>query len=576
MDWMYLFYFSLALLIFFGARSAGKGAWNEEYTSLKQTRALQGITALGIALHHMAQKTCAPWLPRGLIVNGLNVFLSMGYMLVAVFLFCSGLGLYKSYKTKPDYLKGFFRRRILPVVVAFYLSEWLYTVIRLLSGERMDLTKVLWYLSGLHMANVNSWYAIVIPFFYLAFWAAFRFCKKEGLAIFWVFLFTLAYTVLGSLIDHQDDWWMRGEWWYNSIILFPLGLLFAKYEEKITRFFRKGYWIWLILSFAAIFALYQLTQYMQANGIGYYGEWGINMLKVPHRLMSAASEWLVSIAYVLFCFLLMMKVKLGNRALAGLGAITLEFYLIHGLFVDLFGYSFLDSGRSILYIKSVPLYIAAVLAASIPASLLFRFLRKNILRWMNEMRMSGDEKAALKRKRLKESRARKEAVVSRTRIIRRLFFPLLFVLMIVGMFLLRPNGLDRTYGHIRVTPPEGYTLSFSDSRYATWKFTGEGKKPGNIVFDGGIRGEHAQGFASAEAVLRDCDWMTELEIYTNPQGIRMARGYSTKFSDYRERRYYVESDDGVFLLSMIEDPRYFNEEDCEEVMQQTADTLRRK
>ena len=43
MDWMYLFYFALALLLFFGAEGAGKGAWNEEYTSLKQTRALQGM-----------------------------------------------------------------------------------------------------------------------------------------------------------------------------------------------------------------------------------------------------------------------------------------------------------------------------------------------------------------------------------------------------------------------------------------------------------------------------------------------------------------------------------------------------
>ena len=576
MDWMYLFYFSLALLFFFGASSAGKGAWNEEYTSLKQTKALQGITALGIALHHMAQKTCASWLPRAQIVNGLNVFLSMGYMFVAVFLFCSGLGLYKSYKTKPDYLKGFFRRRILPVIIAFYLSEWLYTAIRLLTGERMDLTKVLWYLSGLHMANENSWYAIVIPFFYLVFWAAFRFCRKEGLAIFWVFLFAFFYTVLGTLVDQQNTWWMRGEWWYNSIILFPLGLLFAKCEEKITKFFKKGYWIWLIVSFAAIFALFRLTQYMQANGIGYYGEWGGNMLKVPHRLLSAASEWLVSIAYVSFCFLLMMKVKLGNRAIAGLGAITLEFYLIHGLFVELFGYGFLDSGRRILYIRSLPLYIVAVLAASVPASLLFRFFCRRILRWIDEMRLSEDEKAALRRQRLKESRTRKETIASKTRIIRNLFFPALFVLLVIGMFLLSSNSPNRTYGHIQVTPPEGYTLTYSDSRYATWKYTGEGKKPGNIVFDEGIRGDHAQGFASVEDVLRDCDWMTELEIYTNPQGIRMARGFSTKFSDYKERRYYIESDDGVFLLCMIEDPRYYDPEDCEEAMQQTADAIRRK
>ena len=118
MDWMYLFYFLLALLFFFGAKSTGR-EWNEEYTSLKQTKMLQGIAALGIALHHMGQKTCAPWHPSMYTVHGLDVFVPIGYMLVGLFLFCSGLGLYRSLKSKPDYLKGFFRRRILPIIIAY-------------------------------------------------------------------------------------------------------------------------------------------------------------------------------------------------------------------------------------------------------------------------------------------------------------------------------------------------------------------------------------------------------------------------------------------------------------------------
>ena len=36
-------------------------------------------------------------------------------------------------------------------------------------GERMRAATVLWYLSGLHMANANAWYAVAITFFYLAF-----------------------------------------------------------------------------------------------------------------------------------------------------------------------------------------------------------------------------------------------------------------------------------------------------------------------------------------------------------------------------------------------------------------------
>ena len=373
MDWIYLVYFSLGLLLFFGAESAGKGKWNEDYTSRGQTKILQGIMTMGIVLHHLSQKTCAPWHPQKTIVHGLDPFIPLGYLFVSVFLFCSGLGLYKSYRSKPDYLKGFARRRILPIVAAFYLSEILYTAVRLLMGEKMDAVTILWYLSGLHMANFNAWYVIVIPFFYLAFWAAFRFCRKEGTAIAWVFLFTLGYTVLGACIDHQNDWWMRGEWWYNSIILFPVGLLFGKHEEKVTRFLKQGYRIWLVLAFAGAFLMFHLSEYMNNHGWGYYAYWNETM-KIPYRLMSCGLQWLAAFTFVAFCFLLMMKVRLGNRALAWLGGFTLEVYLVHGIFTELFGYNFLDLADPVYYIRNVPLYLCTVLACTVPAALLFRLV----------------------------------------------------------------------------------------------------------------------------------------------------------------------------------------------------------
>ena len=393
MDWICLVYFLLGALIFTGAKWFPRREWNEEATSLKQTRTLQGITALGIALHHMAQKTCAPWHPAKYNVDGLNFFIPMGYMFVAIFLFCSGLGLYRSVKTKPDYLKTFFRRRVIPMVIAFYLSEFIYTGVRLLMGEHMDYVRILWYLSGLHMANWNSWYLIVIPFFYLAFWAAFRFFRRDWVSISFVFLFTLAYTVLGAMIDHQNDWWMRGEWWYNSIILFPLGIAAGKFGTKLKAFFRKGYWFWLALSLAATIGLYLLSEYLLNHGWGYYGEWG-DPLKVLHRLMSAAAQWTVCIAFVAFWFLLMMKVKLGNKVLAWLGGVTLEFYLMHGIFVELFGYNFLDISKSIVYIKSVPLFIAAVLGCAVPTTLLFRLLWKKVTVLLTGSGKSKAENAA--------------------------------------------------------------------------------------------------------------------------------------------------------------------------------------
>ena len=576
MDWMYLFYFSLALLFFFGARSTGRG-WNEEYTSLKQTKMLQGIAALGIALHHMAQKTCAPWHPSVYAVHGLDFFVPIGYMLVGLFLFCSGLGLYRSLKSKPDYLKGFFRRRILPIIIAFYLSEFIYTGIRLLMGEKMNLTTVLWYLSGLHMANFNAWYVVVIPFFYLAFWAAFRFCKREGTAIAWVFLFTLAYTVAGALIDHQDDWWMRGEWWYNSIILFPLGLLFGKFEKQVTGFFKKGYWFWLLFFFVGIFLVFQQSEWLVNGPWGYYGEWG-DRLKVQHRLMSAGIQWVSAFFFTVFCFLLMMKVRLGNKALAWLGGMTLEFYLMHGIFVELFGYNFLDISRSIVYIKKVPLFIVAVLACSIPASLLFRL----ILRKLTGLtaKGSGQEKKKtktslasflrnlkIKRENLKEKHGRliTYLVIGIT------------VLLMLGMYLFLSSGTGneriRVMNGMELTIPDNYVRGYTDDRYVIWKYEGTDIKPANLILDAEIRDGKARHFKTVEEVLAECDWMTDVEIYVNPNGVNMLRGF-TEYDGSMERRYYIESDVAVMLLCMKEDERYYSKEDCEAMMLQVADSVR--
>ncbi len=371
MDWMYLVYFLLAAALFSGCRAYGRGEWNEEYTSLGQSKVLQGALVLGVALHHMAQKSCAPWHKPAYIVHGLDFFVPIGYLFVSAFFFCSGLGLYKSLKTKPNYLNGFIRKRILPLVAAFYLSEFICLAVRLLIGQKMDALTVLWYASGLHMANENSWYLIAIPFFYLAFYFAFRFCRREGFAIFWVFVFTLAYTVFGTSLNHQSDWWMRGEWWYNSVLLFPLGLLFGKHEAKTTAFFKKAYWLLLPVSFAGIFLSNRLFGMVEGKW-GYYNEW--DSLMIVHRLATAASQWLVCIFFTAFLLLLMLKVRFGNRVLRWLGAMTLSFYLMHGIFVEMFGYNFLEVAPSITYIRNVPLYMLAVLCCSVPAALLFNWL----------------------------------------------------------------------------------------------------------------------------------------------------------------------------------------------------------
>ena len=573
MDWMYLVYFLLALLVFWGAKCAGKKEWNEEYTSLKQTKILQGITALFIALHHMGQKTCASWQPIRYQVHGLDVFIPLGYLFVGVFFFCSGLGLYRSLHSKQDYLKGFVRRRIMPIVIAYYLSELIYTVIRLLMGQKMDIREMLWYLSGLHMANSNAWYVVVIPFFYLAFWAAFRFCKREGTAIFLVFLFTLGYTVLGTSIDHQNDWWMQGEWWYNSIILFPMGLLFGKHEKRVTAVLKKGYLFWLLLFFAGVFLTFRQSEWFNAHYWSYYSYWG--PMKIPRRLVCVGFQWLAAFFYTAFCFVFMLKARLGNKALAFMGGLTLEFYLMHGAFVELFGFNFLNISKSLVYIKKVPLYIVAVLACSIAAALAFRWLRKDLNDLILVKEPKNENGPPIPEKLLKNRKLRQRLSARQRKLLGLIGKTgLLVILCTFFLSVLSGNENYRMMNGLEFHIPVGYSRTFSDTRYAVWKYEGDDQRPGNLVLDADIRDNIARFSYTAEDIINDYSWLQDAELYVNPQGIRMVRGF-VEYAGKRERRYYIEGPDHMTLMCMIENEKYYSISDCEDALLQTANSIRR-
>ncbi|MBR6706714.1 MAG: acyltransferase [Clostridia bacterium] len=578
-----LFYFLLGGLLFWGIRRMPKGEWNGDYTSREQTGALRGAAALGVMLHHMAQKTCAPWNPSAFIVHGLDVFLDIGYIFVSVYFFLSGLGLYKRLRSKQDYLKAFFRRRVLPLAVAFYLSEWICLAVRLLMGERMKTADILWNLTGLRLANPNAWFMVTLPLFYLFFWLAFRFSRSEKAAILKVFALVVAYTVGCAFVDHQDVWWIRGEWWYNSVILFPLGLLYARHEEKLTAAFKKRHALWLCFSLALAAAAWMFSAWA-VGAWGYYGEnW--DSLKVLHRLGSASSQWLVCAAMVWTLLLFMMKCHVGNAALRWIGNMSMDLYLVHGTFAEMFGFDFMGRAKSLPYIRSVPLYITAVFLCSAFAAVLFRLLRKGVMKLFPEGRRGGeggerppkggpegDPKEGRQKRAERPGALRAELPTGKK--IMRLAVPVLIAAAAVCAWLFFDPGApaNRVSG-MNVPLPEGFSCTFRERDCMVWNYEGQDRRPGPLVINTEIRGSHAQVFCTVEEVLADCAWLKEAEIYVNPHGVRMVRGYSMDYSGYPEYRYYVETPSAVFLMSMSENTEYYEPRDCEALLLEAADGI---
>lgn len=193
--------FTLALL-FWGSCFARKGELKSDYLSLENSNAAKGLACLGVFFHHVSQN------PAFQKTADIKFFEPIGFIFVGIFFFYSGIGLLKSWKSKPGYLSTFFKKRMLPIIVAIYVMNVFYAVFCLATGYG-HMTPVKWVLGMLDLIIINdqSWYPIVILIMYGAFYFAFKKCKKTGNAIFIVFLAALAQLVIFCIGGHFA-WWI--------------------------------------------------------------------------------------------------------------------------------------------------------------------------------------------------------------------------------------------------------------------------------------------------------------------------------------------------------------------------------
>lgn len=331
----YLFPVLLIGFTFAKAKVYGVRTFNENAYSLTQSKAIQGFAALAIMFHHLAQHTCAPWLsyPR---VKGLEPFLNIGYLMVGIFFFASGFGLFKSVKSKDGYLKNFFKKRFLPLIY-FYL-----------------VTNIIVFLVTKHLSTY-TWFVYAIAISYIGFFLAFRFIKNDHIAIIFTAIVSIAYVYVVDFIIGFETFW------FNSSLVFVIGIIFAKYEKTLMELFKKYYWVVLILLVVAfVFAFrksIKMNDYLGTSEATYNNP----VLKLKTALMQSLTALLFSLAIIV----LNLKVELRNGLLGKMGGMTLGFYLIHPLFCDLFCWAtFFPKYRRILYIKNIPLYVVSVFITS--------------------------------------------------------------------------------------------------------------------------------------------------------------------------------------------------------------------
>lgn len=395
-------YVLFALLAIFGIKFAGFSKFNDDFMSLNKTKALRGIAAVGVILHHISQQQIFQK------TNTLSFFREIGIYFVAIFFFCSGYGLIKSFMTKENYFKGFIKNRILKtLVVPFYINTILYVLVFFFVLKfQYPLAQWICGALGIFMINDYAWFPIVLTLLYFAFYFIYKNIKNRkvcNLIMFFVIVFFCAWFCVGGHMAwwageknwflspsgwKNSQWWMgikvlwfSGEWWVNVCIAFLMGILFGQNEEKVVTWFKKNYWIKLLIVAIIFVASYMLSEFARSK-IGYWTEWSGKGPGILNKTITLILQQPSIIFFIILLFALMMKVNSENIVTRFFGNYSLETYLMNYMAICLFWNMIYKPGTD------QPLYVAGnvnaikyeifVFICTIVLGLIYSFICKGV------------------------------------------------------------------------------------------------------------------------------------------------------------------------------------------------------
>ena len=414
---MYLTYavYAICIVLFiWGGKFAGFGKekFHEDSSSLEVTKGLRGFAAIGVILHHISQEEVFQNanVAKGIWAPGeLSIFVNAGYLFVAIFFFCSGFGLIKSLDSKPDYLKGFMKKRVVKVlVIPYYVNVLLFAIYHLIAGHKMPVAHWITNFTGLTLMNDYGWYPIVAALLYTAFYLFYKNIKNQKVCFLLMVLVTLLMGVFFCFNGHfawwagPENWWLTGmdqaawwkqqkiiwfygEWWVNSAPAMLAGMIFARHEEKIRQWFKKLYWLKFLGALILMLVFAGLSAFGQMR-FGYWTEWNGNGPDILNKLITYCLQIPEVIMFTILLFIIMLKYYAVNPVNRFFGKISLETYMMNLIAIESFRFLICKinkySSRPIYKAGNynLAIYLVCVFAATILLAFIYKYATKGVLK----------------------------------------------------------------------------------------------------------------------------------------------------------------------------------------------------
>lgn len=281
-----------------------------DYMSVEKTTAIKGIFIFIVFLTHFDDYIT---FSSAMDIAYNEKFQLIGQRMVTMFMFYSGFGVMESIKKKGNsYIKGIPVKRFFGTMFRFDIALVLFLILGLCIGTKFTLKQVLLSLIGWDSLGNSNWYIFAVLMLYLFTYIGFIIFKDKLHyipSIVTVTLLTAAYVVI--LLGFN----LKGSWWVDTVIIYPMGMIYSLIKKPIEKFVNSTDTIWLVLFICSIVA----------TTVAY-------SLRDKSFLMREIAMVFFVIAVVLFT----MRVSLNNKVLQFLGKHLFGIYILQRIPMILF------------------------------------------------------------------------------------------------------------------------------------------------------------------------------------------------------------------------------------------------
>lgn len=291
-----------------------------DYMSVEKTTSIKGIFVLLVFLSHFVQYV---ELNNSFDIPYLRIRSFLGQLVVTMFLFYSGYGIFESIKKKKtEYVNEIPTKRILKVLFDFDIAVLLFLILRFILGYRYDIRTIILSFIGWTSVGNSNWYIFAVLLTYLITFVSFKIFKDRYL------MAIICVTVLSGIYV-LVMYTLKPSIWYDTIFCYVAGMWFSLYRKQIEKIVLSNN-ISYLLSLIISLTLFGFMYLFRNNKL------------IIHQI------W--SLLFVCLVILVTMKVSFNNFILNWIGKHTFSIYILQRIPMMIFKNSNIISHNTYLYL----------------------------------------------------------------------------------------------------------------------------------------------------------------------------------------------------------------------------------